>query len=218
MPFAVSGGGARIYPLHDDLFVDEFEAFPGPRGAVYVQSFDNLPSHAFKNDTAVTIIQWQDAFQFVGAFTGKFSFQVLLYADGAIYVSFPATAAGSLQSGRATIGIQNTDASIGLLYSGNSPNAINPPLGIAFTRTEPTIPLEILAFSVLDPMSGEASVTFESAPGTAYLIETSATLDFANPSTSLVIPSSEVTNTETTRLLTLAPEQDFLRIREIPES
>ena len=220
------GGGARIYPAHDDLILDNFNNennpdftdfnFPaGKLGRVFVQSFDSLPTHPFNNDTPCTIIQWDGIIPLGFVSAGKTTFQVILFADGSLYFSYPQVDTGRIVSSQATIGIQNADATIGLLYSANQ-NSIFPDQAIAITLGEPIpLPLEITDFQVLDATSGEVSLSFNSIIGSAYIIEASSTLDFANPTTTLSIPASEVTSTSISRNLTVTPDSDFLRVREV---
>ncbi|WP_411847477.1 hypothetical protein AAFN60_09275 [Roseibacillus persicicus] len=218
VPFQpLNGGGSRIYALHNDLVIDEFGDFPGPTGAVFTQSFTSLPEHPFKSDTAVTIIQWQNAFHATGLGSGKFTFQALLFADGNIYLSYPESD-GTLQSSRVTVGIQNAAATVGVLYSAKTAGTITAPQAIAFTYEEPVPPLVITDFAVIDAASGEASLTFESTIGSAYVIESSPTLDFENPTTTVNIPASEVTTELTTKTFVATENRDFIRVREVPTS
>ncbi len=110
-----TGGGARIYPLHDDLVVN---------GGVYAQYFATCPR---PNDfggcaEACTVFQWQDVDHF-GSDGQNFDFQAILYhtRNEIVYQIGP----GNPEAGSgSTTGIQNAAASVGLTIACNTANTV----------------------------------------------------------------------------------------------
>ncbi|MEC5127088.1 autotransporter outer membrane beta-barrel domain-containing protein [Verrucomicrobiales bacterium BCK34] len=105
-----TGGGGRIYPLHDDLISD-----------VYHQYFTTSP-YTNPNGSAVSgnFFQWDNTTHFGGG--GPFDFQAVLFDDGNILFVYgpgnPELGSGS------TTGIQNPAADDGYLFASNTNGSI----------------------------------------------------------------------------------------------
>ncbi len=113
-----TGGGARLYPLHDDL-----DAEPGV-GTLLFQYFASCPrpSGAVAGEGCY-VFQWNDVEHFPGGSGITFTFQAVLYeASGAIaYQQGP----GNPEAGSgSTTGIQNLAATDGLTYACNTADSV----------------------------------------------------------------------------------------------
>jgi len=112
LPVAPStGGGARMYPLHDDLVTNSllFEYFadcprPGPLGA-----------------EGCNIFQWNEVTHFSSDV--EFNFQVILYEETNSIIFQHGSGNPELGSG-STTGIQNLGNSIGLTYACNTADSV----------------------------------------------------------------------------------------------
>ena len=112
-----SGGGPRIYPLHDDLVAD------GPSSLHYQYFPEGLRNFPLLPQVGVHVFQWNDVTDvFLRNIIDRFSFQTLLFDDGTIHFVYPS---GNPELGSdSTTGIQNADASIGLQIAANTQNSI----------------------------------------------------------------------------------------------
>ncbi|NKI34966.1 hypothetical protein HFP89_07290 [Wenzhouxiangella sp. XN79A] len=103
-----SGGGARIYPLNDDLvatgggFYEYFASCP--------RASDQFPL----NGLGCHVFQWEGATHFGGG--GPFTFQVVLY-DESYEIVFQHLGGNSEEGSGSTTGIQNAAADDGLTYA-----------------------------------------------------------------------------------------------------
>ncbi len=117
LPFAPStGGGARIYPLHDDLnlvagtgqlFFEYFAACPRPSG--------------WGGAEGCYIFQWDGVQHFGG--TDAWTFQAILY-DTSFGIVFQHGAGNPEAGSGSTTGIQNDGATIGLTYACDTPASV----------------------------------------------------------------------------------------------
>ena len=124
-----TGGGARIYPLHDDLLTN-------PAGAVYYEYFTLCPrpSDNFRDDLGCHVVQWDDMSQF-GA-SNSFSFQAILY-DLSWEIVFVHDANNPDAGASSTTGIQNDGASDGLTYACNSAASVPASSAQCFVHPNP---------------------------------------------------------------------------------
>lgn len=113
----VIGGGARIYPLHDDLVLPS-----GGAGGIWYRYFPQSP-HPHDTTIGVSVFQW-DNVRLLNGGTGIFDFEVLLFDNGDILFQYGLSADD--KGAGATIGIQNDGATIGLAYAANAPATIPP--------------------------------------------------------------------------------------------
>lgn len=113
-----TGGGARIYPLHDDL-----EAVAAAGGGVFFQYFPTCPRPSgWGGVEGCYVVQWHNVNHF-GTSAARFSFQALLYTTsyGIVFQHLP----GNPESGSgSTTGLQNATVTIGLNYACNSASSI----------------------------------------------------------------------------------------------
>lgn len=124
------GGGARIYPLHDDL--------DATGGALHYQYFSEgiaspmfVGGFPFRPRIGVSVFQWTDVVFFGDTSLFSFSFQALLFDDGSLYFSYPS---GNTQAGfSSTTGIQNTAATIGLFVAGDTIGSIPGDFAVSIT-------------------------------------------------------------------------------------
>jgi uncharacterized repeat protein (TIGR01451 family) len=102
-----TGGGARIYPLHDDLVGDVlfqyFPACPRPSGWGAAEG--------------CYVFQWNNMTHFGGG--GPFSFQAILY-DTSFGIVFQHGAGNPELGSGSTTGLQNAGATVGLNYACNT--------------------------------------------------------------------------------------------------
>lgn len=105
-----SGGGARIYPLHDDLV-----------STVYFQHFPTCPRPSgWGGPEGCYVFQW-DARHFGGI--GNFPAQAILYTTsfGIVFQHGP----GNPEAGSgSTTGLQNLDATVGLTYACDTASSV----------------------------------------------------------------------------------------------
>jgi hypothetical protein len=108
LPAAPStGGGARIYPLHDDLVT----------GSLLFQYFPTCPrDNGFGSPEGCYVFQWNDVNHFGD--TTLFSFQTIVYDTSFGIVFQDATGNPETGSG-STTGLQNDGATDGLTYACN---------------------------------------------------------------------------------------------------
>ena len=108
-----TGGGARIYPLHDDLV-----------GACYFQYFPDCPRlHDSGASMGAGVFQWHNMYHYpVSGGLGPFDFEAVLYDNGDVVFQYgpgnPEQGSGS------TSGIQDETYTIGLGYAGNEAGSI----------------------------------------------------------------------------------------------
>lgn len=121
-----TGGGARIYPLHDDLV-----------GEVRYQYFALSPvPHWSGLEMGVSVFQWNVEHYPAGS-TALFAFQALLFDNGDLLYQFPS---GNPEQGSgSTTGMQDLAAQIGLTYACNAPSSIPADFAILITRTPPPV-------------------------------------------------------------------------------
>lgn len=117
-----SGGGARIYALHDNLNLNV--------SGGYYQYFPVCPRASENGDGGgCHIFMWDNADHFGGA-VESFDFEALLYDNGDIVFQY---GSGNPEFGEgSTTGIQNDGATIGLAYACNELGTIDGPMAIRF--------------------------------------------------------------------------------------
>ncbi len=119
-----TGGGARMYPLHDDLV----------SGGGYYEYFATCPRTSDMDPgESCSIFQWDDTRHYGSAIT--FTFESILYHDSGELVFQMGPGNPELGSG-STTGIQNEDASIGLTYACNTSNSITDTTSVCFFPPE----------------------------------------------------------------------------------
>lgn len=127
-----TGGGARLYPLHDDLnlaagigsgLVEYFATCPRPNDRCPIES--------------CTIFQWDDVQHFGG--TETWDTEVILYhlTNDIVFQ----TGAGNPETGSgSTTGVQNDGATIGLTYACNTAGSILDDSGVCIIHPNPAPP------------------------------------------------------------------------------
>jgi len=126
----IFGVAGRLMPYHDDLAAGS--------GSAQQQYFPVCPrASGTVAGEPCTVLQWSD-WGFARGLPGTFSFQALLYhSSNAIAFQFaPADPTGGAS---ATVGIQDSEARVGLQYAANQAGAV--PGGTAVCFYEPTAPL-----------------------------------------------------------------------------
>ncbi len=109
-----SGGGDRIYVLHDDL------ELPDSGALHYEYIAGGIPGHPLATCGGVSVIQWTGVQHRLSPVS--FSFQALLFDDGSIYLAYPA---GNPETGSgSTTGIQIVGATAGSLFVNRGPGSI----------------------------------------------------------------------------------------------
>ncbi len=123
-----TGGGARMYPMHDDLVTN---------GGVYYEFFtvcprpsDNFPGQ----DVGCHVVQWDDVNHFGGA--DSFTFEAILY-DLSWEIVFIQGAGNSEAGSGSTTGIQNDGATDGLTYACDTAASVPAATAQCFTHPEP---------------------------------------------------------------------------------
>ena len=164
-----TGGGARIYPYHDDLVVDA-------TGQVYHQFFATSPVNNISGGTEpCTIIQWHNMRQFGGSVSTGEGFEVILFHTSG-EIRFQYSAVVNLTGASATLGIQNDGATIGLMYGSNtaglatSTRAISlyaPPAAPAITSTAPATAAVGFLYTYTVTATGSPAPTFSINPNPA---------------------------------------------------
>jgi len=127
----IFGVAGRLMPYHDDLAA-------GAAGSAQQQYFPVCPRDSGTvAGEPCTVLQWSD-WGFARGLPGTFSFQALLYhSSNAIAFQFaPGDPSGG---GSATVGIQDSEARVGLEYEANQAGAV--PGGTAVCLYEPAFPL-----------------------------------------------------------------------------
>ncbi|TDR19361.1 hypothetical protein [Marinicella litoralis] len=127
LPAAPStGGGARIYPLHDDLISDVFyQFFP-----VCPRPSDNFPGQ----DVGCHVVQWANTTHFGDATV--FTFEAILY-DQSWEIAFIQGAGNPEEGSGSTTGIQNDGATDGLTYACNTASSVPAATAQCFTHPAP---------------------------------------------------------------------------------
>ncbi len=109
-----TGGGARIYPLHDDIDASA-------PGEVLFQYFADCPRPGVLSGEGCYVFQWNDVTHFASPTT--FTFQAVLYESSRsiVYQHGP----GNPEAGSgSTTGIQNLAATDGLTYACNAAGSV----------------------------------------------------------------------------------------------
>ncbi|MCB1056573.1 MAG: hypothetical protein KDD11_13810, partial [Acidobacteria bacterium] len=127
-----TGGGARMYPLHDDLILNTGV------GGGFVEYFADCPR---TNDRcpieSCTIFQWDNVEHFGGG--GPWDMEVILYHRTNDIVYQIGAGNPELGSG-STTGVQNDGATIGLTYACNTGNSIPDNTGVCIIDPNPAPP------------------------------------------------------------------------------
>ncbi|MEM9293772.1 MAG: hypothetical protein AAGD01_18995 [Acidobacteriota bacterium] len=120
-----TGGGARIYPLHDDLVTSD----------ILVQYFDTCPraSDRCLIPESCTVIQWQGVTHF-GDDT-EWNQQAILYHKSGDIVAQVGTGNPEVGSG-STTGIQNESATDALTYACNVGQSVPNDTGVCFRNPD----------------------------------------------------------------------------------
>jgi hypothetical protein len=105
-----TGGGGRIYPLHDDL---DLEA---GIGTGYYEYFDVCPRpNDLSCDMGCSIFMWDDVAHFPGGSSAEFDFEAILYDNGHIVFQY---GSGNTEMGSgSTTGIMDETFSFGLTHA-----------------------------------------------------------------------------------------------------
>ncbi len=122
-----TGGGARIYPIHDDLISDGlYEYFANcPR-----------PSDQFPvSGLGCHVFQWNNVNHFGGG--GPWSFQAILY-DDSYEIVFQHLAGDPEEGSGSTTGIQNAAADDGLTYACNTAGTVVADTAQCFVHPAPS--------------------------------------------------------------------------------
>ena len=132
------GGGARIYPFHDDLVA---------RHDAFIKFFKNSPvTNIAGLKEPCTIVMWNDARRFEPR-VDSFDFEVILFhKSGEIRYQYRDLYSGA--GNEQTIGIQNGNASTGLNYACNTADSVTDDSAISIVDTNPAI-------AVVAPDGGE---------------------------------------------------------------
>lgn len=131
-----TGGGDRLYPLHDDIDLQ-----PGI-GRLLTQYFATCPrrSQAGSGIEPCTVFQWDDAVHFLAGVTGPtFDFQAILYHTSFQIVFQIGPGNPELGEG-STTGLQNFPPTDGLTYACNTPNSIPDNTAVCFANPMGAIP------------------------------------------------------------------------------
>jgi uncharacterized repeat protein (TIGR01451 family) len=127
----IFGVAARLMPYHDDLAA-------GSTGSAQVQYFPACPRPAGTlAGEPCTVLQWTD-WGFARGLPGTFSLQVLLYHSSNA-IAFQVGPGDSSAGASATVGIQDSEARVGLQYAANQVGAV--PGGTAVCFYEPAFPI-----------------------------------------------------------------------------
>lgn len=113
-----TGGGGRIYPLHDDINLE------AGIGRLLTQFFTVCPrpSQIYSGVESCTVFQWDDAEHFPGGGGSTFNFQTILYHTSNQIV-FQIGPGNPELGGGSTTGIQNAAITTGLTYACNTANS-----------------------------------------------------------------------------------------------
>ncbi|MEW5936372.1 MAG: Ig-like domain-containing protein [Candidatus Thermoplasmatota archaeon] len=95
-------------------------------GTIYYETIGTAPNRQF-------VVEWYNWYSLAGP--GPMTFEIILNETGEIWFQY--NALGTADSGSATVGIENSDGSIGLQYSFNNLTAIQPGLAIEFVYIPP---------------------------------------------------------------------------------
>ena len=126
---------AAVYPLWDDLFVDD-------AASVRTELQGSAPSRRF-------VIEWRNVF-FLGDSAKRLDFEVVLHENGQILFQYQNVAAEGHENGdSATVGIENSDGTVALPYSVNEA-ALREGLAIRYRLP----PQAIVAGTVTDANDG----------------------------------------------------------------
>lgn len=114
-----TGGGARLYPLHDDLI-----------STGYVQYFSTCPRASDRNPGEdCTVFMWHDVTHWPSG--GLWDMEAILYHQSGDFVFQIGSGNPELGSG-STTGIQNGDATIGLTYACDTANSLPENTAVSF--------------------------------------------------------------------------------------
>jgi len=154
-----TGGGARIYPMHDDLVTNGgvyYEYFP-----VCPRPSDNFPTQ----NIGCHVVQWDDVVHFGSA--EAFSFEAILY-DLSWEIVFVHDSNNPEIGSGSTTGIQNDGATVGLTYACDTAGSIPASSAQCFSHPNPDqslfVVLEVpsnnsLALSILAGLFGLIALT-----------------------------------------------------------
>lgn len=136
-----TGGGARLYPLHDDIDME-----PGI-GRVLRRYFPTCPrlSQVGNGIEACTVFQWDDATHFPGSVIApSFDFQAILYHTS-FQIVFQIGPDNPEFGGGSTTGIQNFPPTTGLTYACDAAGSIPDNTAVCFFNPQGGIPVALLA-------------------------------------------------------------------------
>jgi len=124
-----TGGGARIYAVHDDLLTNA-------GGGVFYEYFPLCPrpSDNFVDTLGCHVVQWADMNHFGGA--DSFTFEAILY-DLSWEIVFVHGAGNSEAGSGSTTGIQNDGATDGLTYACDTAASIPASTAQCFVHPNP---------------------------------------------------------------------------------
>lgn len=126
----IYGVAGRLMPYHDDL--------AAASGSAQQQYFPVCPrASGTLAGEPCTVLQWSD-WGFARGLPGTFSFQALLYHSSNA-IAFQVAPADPSGGASATVGIQDSEARVGLQYAANQAGAV--PAGTAVCFYEPAFPL-----------------------------------------------------------------------------
>ncbi len=125
-----TGGGARIYPMHDDLIADiYYEYF-----TVCPRPSDNFPGQAI----GCHVVQWDNTTHFGDATV--FTFETILY-DQSWEIVFVHDSNNPEAGSGSTTGLQNDGATIGITYACDTPASVPASSAQCFTHPTPDVSL-----------------------------------------------------------------------------
>lgn len=133
-----TGGGARLYPLHDDIDLE-----PGI-GRLLTQYFSTCPrrSQVGSGNEACTVFQWDNAAHFPGGVAAPtFDFQAILYHTS-FQVVFQIGPGNPELGAGSTTGIQNFPPTIGLTYACDTANSIPDNTAVCLFNPQGGIPVD----------------------------------------------------------------------------
>ncbi|MFN7973128.1 MAG: Ig domain-containing protein [Acidobacteriota bacterium] len=119
-----SGGGGRIYPLHDDLVI----------AGGYTQFFSPCPrvNELGNGPEDCTVFQWDDTNHFGSTATfGTFDMETILYHTTGV-ILHQIGPGNTDQGSSSTTGIQDPTGTIGLTYACNTPGSVVDNTAVAF--------------------------------------------------------------------------------------
>lgn len=122
-----TGGGARLYPLHDDTLAD-----------IYYQYFASCPRPADRGgDQGCHVFTWDNVSHFGGG--GPWRQEVLLYEETSDF-TFQIGPGNPEQGAGSTTGAQRDGGAVGLTWACNAPGSVPDETAVTFFNPEVAVP------------------------------------------------------------------------------